>query len=305
MPKAKAIASISRLIDTDMEDDTLNVEADAFPTPDSNQENGAGKKKGKGKPSTKRFTKPKTRRSGDNVAKAPKPRVGTRKAPLKEQRKKQQAEETEEVDEFEAQDNDDNTMDELVDPKPTAKRKAPQKKAGRPPKRPAVEQVNPTQKDGEFEFTPTTNRQTKSTNTRPVGWPKKSSSSKRQQSTEPQEQERVIPETQVPMDAEPSDLPENDPDDDDAVPQSVFRRTNNARNNLQPRPLVRKGRTGNASDTEKAGIDPNVRRKLGEITKKLESLELKYNNLKELGAVEAKAKFQELEASTQARAKGE
>jgi len=308
MPKAKPIASTSGLIDTDMEDDTLNTEADAFPVPDSNQENGPTKKKGRGKATTKRFTKPKTRRSGDGIAPikaASKEKVGTKRAPLKEQKNIQQAEETDEVEEFEAQVNEDTTMDELVEPKLPAKRKAPQKKAGRPPKKAAAQQVNATQKDGEFEFTPTAVRQTKGIKKIPGAQAKKANADKPHQSVEPQQQEKVIPETQVPVETEPSLFPEKDGDDEEAVPQSVFRRTNNARTNPHQRqPSLARRRGGCVSDTERAGDDPAARRKLGEMTKKFESLELKYNNLKEVGTIEAKAKFQELEASMQARAKG-
>lgn len=309
MPKVKPIVSISGLIDSDMEDDTLNVEADAFPTPDSNQENGLTKKKGRGKATTKRFTKPKARRSGDESAPmnaAPRTRAGTKRAPLKEQKNSLQAEETEEVDEFEAQGIEDTAMDELVEPNLPAKRKAPQKKAGRPPKKASVQQVNAPQKDGEFEFTPTAVRQIKGIKKVSAAHVQKANASKRQQSVEPRQQERVIPETQLPMETEPSGLPEGDEDDEDAVPQSIFRRTNNARNEpAQRQHAVTRRRGASASDTERAGNDPAMRRRLGEMTKKFECLELKYNNLKEVGSVEAKAKFQELEASTQARAKGE
>lgn len=309
MPKSKPIASISGLIDTDMEDDTLNVEANAFPTPDSNQENGPTKKKGRGRTTIrKRFTKPTARRSGDGIAPmnaAPRTRAGTNKAPLKEQKNIQQAEETEEVDEFEGQGIEDTAMDELVEPKLPAKRKAPQRKVGPPPKKAAAQQVNSTQKDGEFEFTPTAVRQTKGIKNVAAAQAQKGNASKRQQSAEPRQQERVIPETQIPMEAHPSGIPEEDEDDEDAVPQSVFRRTNNARNEPpQRQPPVARRRGGSASDAEMAGNDPAMRRKVGEMTKKLESLESKYNNLKEVGSIEAKAKFQELEASTQARAKG-
>lgn len=309
MPRAKQVASISALVDTDIEDDTMTMEADAFPTPDSNQENAPAKKKGKqAKASTKRFTKPKTRRSGDGIVAtkvAPKTKAGTKRAPLKEQRNNQQAEETEEVDEFEAQGDDDTAMDELVEPKPPAKRKANGKRPGRPPKKATVQQVNATQKDGEFEFTPTAVRQAKGTDKVSAALAKKPNVSKRQQSVEPRPQEKVIPETQIPMDTDPSGILEEAEDDEDAVPQSVFRRTKNARNEFHQRqPNFQRRQGGSASDTERAGSDPTLRRRLGDITKKFETLELKYNNLKEVGSNEAKARFQDLEVSSQARAKG-
>ena len=64
-------------------------------------------------------------------------------------------------------------------------------------------------------------------------------------------------------------------------------------------------RPGSASDTERAGGDPNLRRKLGDITKKFENVDLKYRNLKEIGIAEANANVEKLrtqcEATTQGR----
>ena len=287
-----------------MEDDTLNLEADAFPTPDSNQENGPAKRKGRqGKATAKKFTKPKVRRSGDGVTKSqavPKAKTGRKRAPLKEQTNVQHAEDTEEVDEFDGQQNEDTVMDELVEPKQQVKRKAPERKVGRPPKRNA-------KKDGEFEYTPTIARQTKGMKN-----PTATKASKAQQANmnkrhleeEPPNQERIIPETQVPKDAEPSEVPEGD-EDEDAVPQSVFRRTNNAREpgRLNQPSLTRK-RAGSASDTERAGNDPATRRKLGEMTRKFDNLDLKYKTLKETVAKEASINSQNFEAKLQNRSKG-
>lgn len=47
-----------------------------------------------------------------------------------------------------------------------------------------------------------------------------------------------------------------------------------------------------------------MRRRLGDITKKFESLELRYNNLKDVGIEEAKANFEKLKASSEAKSKG-
>lgn len=52
-------------------------------------------------------------------------------------------------------------------------------------------------------------------------------------------------------------------------------------------------RAGSASDTERAG-DPNLRRKLGDVTRKFENIDLKYRNLKEVGIVEANANMEKL-----------
>lgn len=51
-------------------------------------------------------------------------------------------------------------------------------------------------------------------------------------------------------------------------------------------------RAGSASDTERG--DPNLRRKLGDITRKFENVDLKYRNLKEVGINEANTNMEKL-----------
>lgn len=51
-------------------------------------------------------------------------------------------------------------------------------------------------------------------------------------------------------------------------------------------------RAGSTSDTERG--DPNLRRKLGDITRKFENVDLKYRNLKEVGINEANANMEKL-----------
>ena len=61
-------------------------------------------------------------------------------------------------------------------------------------------------------------------------------------------------------------------------------------------------RAGSASDTERG--DPNLRRKLGDVTRKFENVDLKYRNLREVGLNEANANMEKLrkqcEGTTQA-----
>ena len=298
------MASLSGMVETDM-DDTL---ANTIPSPDSNQENGPAKKKGRGKASSKKFTKPRTRRSGDGIVPkkaAPKAKTGSKRAPLKEQTNVQHAEDTEDVDEFDVPANEDTVMDELVETKQPNKRKAPAKKMGRPPKKAAIEKINAVEKDGEFEYTPTTARQMKGVKQNARTQAQSSDVNKRQPSKEPQAQEKVIPETQVPIEDEPCGLPEDDEDDEDAIPQSVFRPTTKARTGggIRHRPVAR-NRAGSASDTERLGNDPAMRRKLGNMTTKFENLEMKYKNLKDTLAKEAEQNSKNFETKLQAKAKG-
>lgn len=53
-------------------------------------------------------------------------------------------------------------------------------------------------------------------------------------------------------------------------------------------------RAGSASDTERGGGDPNLRRKLGDVTRKFENIDLKYRNLKDVGILEANANMDKL-----------
>lgn len=303
MPKEKAVTSLSGLIDTDMEDDSLN--AGAFPTPDSNQENAGPSKKKGGRPkaTAKRFTKAKRVSVGSVAPKlgaGPKKTAGRKRAPLKEQSSNQHAEDTEEVDDFAEKPEGVNVTDELVAPKP-AKRKAPEKKTGRGAKKEPVKQPSVVAKDGEFEYTPTTVRQTKGSK-KPVA--QKGNASERQPSAEPRHYGKVIQETQVPMDVDHFVLPEEE-EEDEELPQSVFRRSNNARiNSRQRQPTVARRQGGSASDTERANGDPATRRKLGETTKKFESLELKYQNLRETGIKQAEANMEKLRAQSESKAQG-
>ena len=315
MPKAKQVLSLSGLVDTDMEDDTLNM--DAFPTPDSNQENvGSAKKRGRpAKATAKRSAKTKAsgrRTSGDSTAAkkaVPRKKAGPKRAPLKEQSNVQHGEDTEEVDEFAK---DDMAVDELVVTKQPAKRKAPAKKGGRQAKKKPVDQTKAVEeqpaeqpkvmeKDGEFEYTPTATRQTKRSGRPAVQKPK---GNIRHTSVDSRAQEKVIPETQVAMEIDQSEPLEED-GDEDAVPQSIFRRTNNVREKTNQRqPTVARRRAGSASDTERGGSDPATRRKLGEMTKKFEKLEMKYRTLRDEGIKEAATNFENYKIQSQSNSKG-
>ena len=61
---------------------------------------------------------------------------------------------------------------------------------------------------------------------------------------------------------------------------------------------VYRSRAGSASDNERG--DPNLRRKLGDVTRRFENIELKYMNLKEVGINEATANFERLRKQCEA-----
>ena len=295
MSKVKGSATLSGMVDTDMEDDTLN--GDAFPTPDSNQENTGPKRKGaKAKPAAKKFTKakaPSRRTSGATVipknAPASKAKAGRKRVPLKDQTNQQYADDTEEVDEFAAQTEGDTVMDDLAESKAKMKKAAPAKKGGRPPKAAAQCPIAEKQKDGEFEYTPTAIRTIKPAKRVPAS-----------------KNEKIIQDTQAPVETDQSMLPEEDPEDQE-MPQPAFHRPTNARNTSQqrrPLPIPRR-RAGSASSTERhTGVgEAATRRKLGEITKKFENLDLKYRTLRETGIKEAEANFERLRIQSESKAK--
>jgi hypothetical protein len=61
-------------------------------------------------------------------------------------------------------------------------------------------------------------------------------------------------------------------------------------------------RARSASDTE--GNDPTLRRKLGELTKQLDSLEVKYRDVREIGIKEAERNFERLKKQSEENTKG-
>lgn len=84
------------------------------------------------------------------------------------------------------------------------------------------------------------------------------------------------------------------------APQMSSRARSSSR---QPEPFSRHRRGGSASDTERAG-EPALRRKLGDVTRKFENLDVKYRNLKELGSNESQSNFEKLKKATDQKARG-
>ncbi|SLM40783.1 Monopolin complex, subunit Csm1/Pcs1 [Lasallia pustulata] len=316
MPKAKAIASLSRLIDTDIEDSAQHNDVGMMLTPDSNQENAAPARRNRGRPkaASSKFSKPKRRVSGFSAASkkaGPAKKAAAKRAPLKDQANQPQASDTEVVDDLE--DHGQDKMDSrpairLEEPDTSAQLGNQKGKRGRPAAKPkqAVEdstlkKANATEKDGEFEYTPTIDR--KSKGVKKASAAKKPAAGKTKSSVEPALSEKVIPETQqAPMDIDGTVPPEEDEDVEETAPQSVFRQARHGRtNSRQPQAAVARRRAGSASDNERTGSDAATRRKLGEMTKKFENLDLKFRNLREVGIKEAEANFEKLRKQSEDR----
>lgn len=143
-----------------------------------------------------------------------------------------------------------------------------------------VKQTHVT-KDGEFEYTPTASRQFK-----PAEEAIKIVKPGRQRKSELAD-ETVIPDSQNPT----SDalVDELQPSEKRSSISSPLKSLMNSERPGRKRPTVTF-----ADTVEKASSDPELRRKLGDMTKKYETLEVKYRNLREVGVVEANANFEKI-----------
>lgn len=138
------------------------------------------------------------------------------------------------------------------------------KRRGRPRDSDSTAKQTRVTEDGEFEYTPTGSRQFKPT------------------------EEAVIPDSQNPT----SDAFVGDahPSDKRSSISSPLKSLTNGERPGRKRPTVTF-----ADTVEKASSsDPDLRRMLGDMTKKYETLEVKYRNLREIGVVEANANFEKI-----------
>ncbi|KUJ16863.1 uncharacterized protein LY89DRAFT_707311 [Mollisia scopiformis] len=294
MPKLKK-STLSGLVDSDSDDAQF---LDAMPTPDSAAENKAPGKKARGRPKVAptKVTKtkaPARRTSGRLVAKAKAQAAAPTKSKrpaLKDKTNQQYASETEEVDDFDA--NDDLVMDGMeveetvVAMKPTKPRVTKKKAAA--PRSKAVKDTSRTDYSLE-DITPVA-PVVKSRVT------KRKAPVKKDVPPEPSP-EKVIMETQVQqMEAD---------DADEEVEETITKSINVvARPRSQSRPRqhsAHRRRAGSASDTERN--DPALRRKLGEMTKKYENLQLKYSDLREIGLKEAERNCERIKKNSEEKTK--
>lgn len=316
--KSKAAPSLSNLIDSDMEEDGRDSNVDPLLTPDSDQENPQPTKKdrktrGRPKAAVSKNTRTQTSRRLSGVpivAKkkvAPRKKITRQRTALQEQTNDQhQSDDEVMVDATEKgpqelkAEGDAASMDELVPKEQPRKRGRQAQKAKKQSEDEPPQQINAMENDGEFEYTPTVVRvqsQKASVTAKQAG--------RHNPSSEPQHAQKIVPETQErPIDLDDSTFAE-DGDAEDDIPQSVFRQSSNkGSNSRQPQPSLARRRAGSASDNEKAGGDAATRRRLGEITKKLENVDMKYRNLREVGVKEAEANFEKLKAQSETRVNG-
>ncbi|KAF2762921.1 hypothetical protein EJ05DRAFT_471882 [Pseudovirgaria hyperparasitica] len=289
MPPRTANVTLSGMVE-DFSEDEFARDGDALLTPDSAVENRAparkgGKSKAKQKAATSRVAKVNTRRaSGASVlepkkaAAEKKSRAPTKRSALAE--RDTNADETEEVDEFE----DDAAT------KRNAKDAVPAAKATRATKRTKARVDESIVEPAEAP---------KKSKGRPTAAEKKAAKLAKQTALP-----ETVPETQVdPMDVEDSGDVEQVPETQPVVRAA---QRNGRHQTLQPiassRPRPTTGahrRAGSASDTERG--DPMLRRKLGEMTKKFDNIDLKYKQLRDLSMQEKEGNFEKLKRTTDKR----
>lgn len=289
MPKAAhAQSTLSGLVDSDSDDQL--VDDNAMPTPDSAAENKAPVKRG-GRAKAKaaapaKATKPKAparRASGrlETKAKTVAAPKGGRKA-LADKTNQQSGSDSEDVDEFEQ--NEDVEMEDAVDASVVAIKETKVKATRRAPAGRGKAAQEPAE-----EMPP----ETAPLNVRA----KQNRLPAKRQTAAPPSPEKVIMETQLPV---------IDVEGDEEVVQIVSRTAQSAarrRSHSRARPSsVQRRRAGSASDTERS--DPAMRRKLGEITKKYENLNVKYQDLREIGLKEAERNFERLRKQTEDKTAG-
>lgn len=315
MAPRSAAVNVSFTVDSASEDDELAV----FPTPDSNTENKAPARKARGKaaqmakpaPAKKPTAKTRTtarrtnansasevEKQGTAVTKKAAPKNG-RKALIEKQVSNQS--DTEEVEEFGA---DAEEEEEVAAPAP-----AKATRRGRPAKAKAdeepVETAAPakrTRKVVEKEPEPKPAKAKSTTKTR---------TSKRAAAVEPEPEALTIPETQQepepdPMDVDIEESIEIEEEEvSETMPPPPFQRPSARRIQQQAKtsrqPSAGPRRAGSASDTER---DPALRRKVGDLTKKLEAMTARYDALKDVAGSSRESNFDQLKRKSEQIAKG-
>jgi hypothetical protein len=285
-------STLSALVESDS-DDVHYDEQSTMITSDSGAENMVPPKKGgRGKAAVTKITK----------AKKSPAKKGRRPA-LKDRTNAQaSASDTEEVDDFEEQ--EDTTINETmmsVDeleasvvpiPKPNKSRPT---KAKAPAKSTKKSKANSTNCSIDDDIPVAPQHESK-----PSAASKKTVQRKRQRQAEPEYSDKEIPETQVAA----MDIDDHgDEEIEEPTPKPIVRKTTRARSTSHSRqPSVVRHRAGSVSDTERH--DPALRRKVGDLTKKLENLELKYRNLREVGIQEAEDNFEKYKRQSEESKKG-
>ncbi|OJJ33210.1 hypothetical protein ASPWEDRAFT_115559 [Aspergillus wentii DTO 134E9] len=326
MPKRKAPARISGLVGSD-DEDVMKVNGNVAPAQEDNDERPV--KRARGRPRSKSAeikpanTKTKTRAAAatSHAQEAP-PKKTTRRgrprgsgdsrasfdAGAQETTPKKEEEPTVEETADDTQPETQGPNDEQDAPaKSTRQTKKPAATRGR--KGAAAKSLK---KDGEFEYTPSSSRQTKAPEKFKEQSAQPARRGRRKAEPEPEPEleqaEEPEPESEAEVEGDTEEGERSAPEVDETIlqeepvaPRSVSASPSKvARNRLsmhRPSLSPQKRRLGESAE-------PELRRKIGDLTKKHEALENRFRNLKEIGIVEANANMEKLrkqcEATTEA-----
>ncbi|KAJ4349150.1 hypothetical protein N0V95_004845 [Ascochyta clinopodiicola] len=304
MAPRNALANISFTVDSASEDDMTHDELNAMPTPDSNTENKAPARKARGKAALPARSAPAAKatargRPATRVAEAKKD-DGVKKAPVKAGRKAAAGRkngagsegEEEEVDEL-----DEDDVTEAIEPVKPAKRGRPAKAKKVQEEEPVEEEPAPAKRGRKAAAKePVVKKEAKTKTTA------KSRTTKRGADTEAEPEAFTIPETQPEQDADAMDVEdsieiEEIPESMPPPPRPSARRTAASRTRQSS---AGARRAGSVSDTER---DPALRRKVGDLSKKLEAMTARYETLKDAATSGKESSFEQLRKRTEQAAR--
>ncbi|KAF2236987.1 hypothetical protein EV356DRAFT_530495 [Viridothelium virens] len=309
-------ASLSGMLDASV-DNLTESDNDLMLTPDSAVENRAPPKKKVAQSSRKvaanpsKVTKakaPARRTSGGGAKKAAPKKANTNRKALSDKTNARYESEVEEVEEFD----ESMEVDEEEPPAPIVANKKKSKPVEQTREREPVKKSRKKQdqyyEDQEQEEDRSAQKlETKKQTRAAPKIPAKKSQPATSKRAPSKERQHVIPETQPDaMDTEPTIMTADEeesvvepPPPPPAVKPAPISRARSESRQRRPERL----RSASASDREGRSTDPALRRKLGDATKKLESLEIKYRNLQEIGGRTAESNFEKLKKASDERAK--
>ncbi|KAF2748804.1 hypothetical protein M011DRAFT_441294 [Sporormia fimetaria CBS 119925] len=272
---------------------------DTFPTPDSNSENKAPARKARGRPAkvekpatvTKTTAKSKGAARSASVGKGADVKqevAATKKKTARGGRKVVEETQEEKVDDADEFDSDEEDV-LVAEVKPV--------KRGRP----ARAKNNQEVEESVAEIVPPPKRGRKAAQDASVPKPAAKGRTKRIPKAEP-EPDMTIPETQPLPDSEPEPMDIEESIEVEEIPESMPPPPRpSARRPIQPlsrtarQPSAGARRAGSVSDTER---DPMLRRKVGDLTRKLEAMTTKYENIKEIATSQKESNFDQLRRQT-------
>ncbi|KAL6710887.1 hypothetical protein ACN47E_006762 [Coniothyrium glycines] len=301
MAPRNAVANISFTVDSASEDDMTHDELNARPTPDSNTENRAPTRKVRGHPKDAANStvgaprgRPAPRRVGGSSVLGSKPTATVMKKSASKGGRKALSErsnlngsDTEDVEEFD--------QEEPTSQAKPARRGRPAKKAHEEDSRelpvpaPAKRGRKAALKDTVVKDVKA-KANTKAKASRPV--------------PDPTTAQATIPETQHEQHIDAMDLEQSI--EIEEIPESVQPLPRQSVRNAHPQPnrarqtAAGPGRAVSASDSER---DPALRRKVGDLTRKLDALTIRYDALKAAASVGKESNFEQLRKCTEQTAK--